>query len=182
MKSEQKLIYYELLVLRCQKGERKALEELIKRWEKSLFYYLHRLVDDEEDAWDTLQETWVKVIKEIKSLREPCCLPIWLYRIARNTAMSKLRAEYYKRAVLDDLEESQNVLENDENSNFENAEQIHQALGQLSLPHREILTLHFLEYFSIEEIAVVLGVPPGTVKSRIYYAKWALRSVIKREG
>ncbi|HKW86623.1 MAG TPA: sigma factor-like helix-turn-helix DNA-binding protein, partial [Nitrospiraceae bacterium] len=55
------------------------------------------------------------------------------------------------------------------------------GLLSLSLPHREVLTLFFLEDLSVEEVATVLGVPPGTVKSRLHYAKRALRKVIAEE-
>ena len=64
----------------------------------------------------------------------------------------------------------------------EAAEQVHAGLSALSIPHREVLTLHFLEDLSVEETATVLGVPPGTVKSRLYYAKRALRDVLERGG
>ena len=64
---------------------------------------------------------------------------------------------------------------------FDNADQVHHGLAQLSLPFREVLTLFFLEDFSIDAIAEILGVPPGTVKSRLYHAKQALRAVIEKE-
>ena len=60
--TEKQAIYYELLVLRCQRGQRDALEELVRNWEKRLFYYVRRLVGDEQTAWQVLQETWVKVL------------------------------------------------------------------------------------------------------------------------
>jgi len=56
LRSEKEAIYYQLLVLRCRRGDKAALEELIQNWERRLFYYVRRLVDDEEDAWDILQE------------------------------------------------------------------------------------------------------------------------------
>ncbi|MFC1746814.1 sigma factor-like helix-turn-helix DNA-binding protein, partial [Candidatus Neomarinimicrobiota bacterium] len=62
------------------------------------------------------------------------------------------------------------------------AEHLHWALGRLSLPHREVLILHFLEDFSLAEIAEIAGVPEGTVKSRLHYAKEALRSVLQKEA
>lgn len=67
----------------------------------------------------------------------------------------------------------------DEMVEFEDAEHIHRGLLKLSLPHREVLTLYFLEDLSVEEVAVILGVPAGTVKSRLHYARLALRKVIE---
>ena len=64
---------------------------------------------------------------------------------------------------------------------LEDAEQVHYGLGRISLPHREILTLFFLQDLSLEEIADVLGIPFGTVKSRLHYARRALKAVLEKE-
>jgi RNA polymerase sigma factor (sigma-70 family) len=174
-------IYYELLVLRCRRGRKDALEELVRSWERQLFYYIRRLVDDEQDAWQILQETWVKVLRGIRGLREPSKLPVWLYSIARKTAISHLRSKYTKQAV---LEQNANLCDIEDDTNdlaFENAERVHYGLGQVSLHHREILTLFFLQDLSVEEIVEVLEIPAGTIKSRLHYAKHALKSVLEKE-
>ena len=57
--TEKQAIYYKLLVLRCRRGHKDALEELVTSWEKPLFYYIHRLIEDEQDAWGILQETLI---------------------------------------------------------------------------------------------------------------------------
>ena len=181
MSTEKELVYYELLVLRCRRRDEGALEELIRHWEKRLFYYIRRLVSDEEDAWDVLQETWLKVVRQIGSLRQARSLPMWLYRIARNTAMSRLRGRYADRSVFDDEQTAADVPEQANSFTFEDAEQVHSGLSRISLPHREVLTLFFLQDLSIDEIAEVLEVAPGTVKSRLHFAKKALRAVIEQE-
>ena len=94
MRTPKEDIQQELLVLRCRQGRRDALEELIRLWERRMFYYLRRLVGQEEDAWDVLHEVWLKVIRNIGSLKKPDRLPVWLYRVARNTARSHWRAKY----------------------------------------------------------------------------------------
>ena len=181
--SEKETIYYQLVVLRCQRGEKGAFKELVKGWEKRLFYYIRRLVDNEQDAWDILQQTWVKVFSAIGSLRQPQSLPTWLYRIARNTTINySKRAGYQFRTQLVDNETLLSVT-TDTGSNefrFDDAEQVHHGLSKLSPAHREALTLHFLEDMSVEQIAEVLGIRPGTVKSRLYYAKRSLRAVLER--
>lgn len=182
MSTEREQIYCELLVLRCRRRDSGAMEELIRHWERRLFYYIRRLLDSEEDTWDVLQETWLKVIGSIGELREPRSLPMWLYRIARNTAMSRLRRRYADRALVDD---SEDVSEVDQSTHggftFEDAEQVHYGLSQLSLPHREVLTLYFLQDLAVDEIAELLGVAPGTIKSRLHFAKRALRAVLEQE-
>jgi RNA polymerase sigma-70 factor (ECF subfamily) len=76
--AEKESIYYELLVLRCRRGQKDAIEELVASWEKPLFYYIHRLIEDEQQAWTVLQETWVKILQGIGKLREPNKLSVWL--------------------------------------------------------------------------------------------------------
>ena len=180
--AEKQAIYYELLVLRCQQGRRAALEELIHTWEKRLFYYIRRLIDDEAQAWSILQETWLKVLKDIKKLREPRKLPSWLYSIARNTVIDHLRNKYSRQAMFGNNENIADVETSDFSFNFDNAEAVHYGLGRLSLHHREVLTLLFLQDLSIDEIARVLQIPVGTVKSRLYHAKRALKAVLEKEA
>ena len=179
--SDKEAIYYELLVLRCRRGQKSAFEQLFRAWERPLFYYIRRLVDNEQVAWQILQETWVKVLRGIRKLREPRNLPAWLYSVARKTAMSHFRAEYAKQAFFDNNGNITDTAECDHAPNFDDAEQVHYGLGRLSLPHREVLTLFFLQDLSVEEIAHVLEIPVGTVKSRLYYAKRSLKAVLEKE-
>jgi RNA polymerase sigma-70 factor (ECF subfamily) len=60
---DQDAIYQELLVLRCQRGDPAAMEELVRAWEKRLYYFLRQLVKNEQDAWDILQESWLRVLR-----------------------------------------------------------------------------------------------------------------------
>jgi RNA polymerase sigma factor (sigma-70 family) len=179
--TEKEAIYYELLVLRCRQGQKSAFEELVRMWEQRLFYYIRRLVDDEQEAWQILQEIWVKVLRGIRKLREPRKLPTWLYITARNTAISHIRHENARQSF---FENSKNISSNvgrDCTLSFDDAEQVHYGLGRISLQHRDVLTLFFLQDLSAEEIGEVLEVPVGTVKSRLYYAKRALKAVLEKE-
>jgi RNA polymerase sigma factor (sigma-70 family) len=172
----------ELLALRCRRGDRAAWEELIRTWELRLLYFIRRIVCDEADAWDVLQETWLRVLKGIGSLSDPGSLAPWLYRVAHNTALRHTRA---CEPPYESLDNHPDVLAEGPGGGplqLEDAEQVHRGLLSLSLPHREVLTLFFLEDLSVEEVATVLGVPPGTVKSRLYYAKRDLRKVLAEEA
>ena len=73
------------------------------------------------------------------------------------------------------------LTEAEEGWHFEDAEQVHGALSRVSLAHREVLTLHFIDDLTLEQMAEVLAVPLGTVKSRLCYAKRALRAILERE-
>jgi RNA polymerase sigma-70 factor, ECF subfamily len=174
-------VLLELFVLRCKRGEKQAFDELISQWEGRLFYYVRRLVASEEDAWDVLQQTWLKVFKGIKSLDDPLRLPTWLYQIARRTVASHWRGHYREQAQLEENADLNQVAETDQDWHFEDAEHVHRALGRISPTHREVLTLCFLEDLDLEQMAEVLDIPLGTVKSRLCYAKRALRAVLERE-
>jgi RNA polymerase sigma-70 factor (ECF subfamily) len=148
----------------------------VRLWERSLFYYLRRLAPSEADAWDLLQETWLKVFRSIKTLRDPRALPAFLYTTARNAAVTRLRIRTLEQ---DPQADAQDAPANDcAFLAFDDAEQVHHALDRLPLPQREALTLYFLEELSIDDIAAVLGVPVGTVKSRLHYGKQAIRKFL----
>lgn len=180
--SRKQAIYYELLALRCKRGQKDAFQELVRIWEKRLFYYIRRLVDDEQDAWQILQDTWLKVISNIKKLRQPKKLPSWLYKVARNTALGHLRKKYKRQALFEPDANVRDVEDVTSNIAFDDAQQVHFGLGKISLHHREALTLFFLQDLVVEEIAEVLQIPPGTVKSRLFHAKRALKAVLEKEA
>jgi len=100
--TEKEAIACELLVLRCLQGRTDALEEMVRTWERPLFYYIRRLIDSEDEALHVLQQTWVCVLQGLRGLREPRKLPAWLYGIARKTALSHLRTRYSERALFRD--------------------------------------------------------------------------------
>ena len=175
-------IHSELLVIRYLKGNDQAFDELVHVWERPLFYYIRRLVDTEEDAWDTMQEVWFKVSRKIRRLRDPAAFPAWLYKLARNSAIDHLRKNHSFKF----LSEVETAPDNpgDEGIILSldlDAEELHWGLVQLSHHHREVLILHFLEGFSLVEISNITNVPVGTVKSRIYFAKKSLREMLEQE-
>lgn len=175
--SEKQILECELLVVRWQRGERAAFGELVRMWERSLFYYLRRIVATEADAWELLQETWLKVYRSLGTLREARALPAFLYTTARHLAVSRMRGRGSAEGGDGALAEAEAA--GDESAALENAEAVHRALDRVPLAQREVLTLFFLEELSLEEIATVLGVPVGTVKSRLHYGKAALSKILK---
>jgi RNA polymerase sigma-70 factor (ECF subfamily) len=171
----------ELLVLRCQRRDAEAARALVGMFERPLVYFVRRLVGSEEEAWDVVQEVWMRVFRGIGSVREARAFAGFLYAAARNAAIAHLRKRRVREAVVTSVEEvaEAGAVEEAEEFGAEEAEAVHRGLEKLSLAHREVLTLFFLRELSIEEIAGVVGVAAGTVKSRIYHAKRALRRVME---
>jgi len=170
----------ELLVLRCQRGNKVAFEALIRRREKALLYYIMRMVMDDQEALEILQEVWLKVIVNIKYLREPKCLSKWLYSIARSQVIKhyKRKHKWQEKKEYKNLDE---ISGNDKDLGLEDVDLIHYGLNQIGLKFREILTLFYLQELSLEEIASVLGVPLGTAKSRLYHARKVIRKAVGME-
>ena len=176
-------IYSELLVLRCRRGDMAAFREIVALWERRLFFYLRRLTGDEQEAWDLLQQTWLKALRGIGSIREPRRLSAWLYTLARRAAADRIRELAADRQRHSDEAELDSIAdENPGPEEFDNADLVHRALDKLELAQREIVTLFVLEDFSLVEVGEILSLPPGTVKSRLHRAKAALREILRREG
>jgi RNA polymerase sigma-70 factor (ECF subfamily) len=169
----------ELLLLRHRRGEEGALGELVSLWERPLFYYIRRFTSSESDAWDTLQQVWLQVVRRVETLRDPRAFPEWAYRIAHNAIVSRWRSEPSFNPLPEDSEvPDERSAETGAALHDLDPQDIHRALERLKPPHREVLTLFFLEEFSIDDIAGIVGVPQGTVKSRLHYAKVALRRIL----
>src|SRR5687767_10729661 len=167
----------EALLRRCRAGDPEALEELIRRWEQKLFYYVRRLVADEADAWDVLQQTWVRVLAGLRRVRDADTLVPWMYRVARNAALSHRQSLLARERWVDRAADVAELSGDEVLNDVWSAEEVHRGLKKLSAHHRDALTLFFLEEISIQDMARVLEVSPGTVKSRLFYAKRALREV-----
>jgi RNA polymerase sigma-70 factor, ECF subfamily len=168
---------YDWMALRCQSGEPGAFEDLITVMERPLLYYAASLTGNPDSGLDVLQDVWIKVFRGIRKLKDPGSLRPWLYSITHGIAVDRIRKNYSReqaeKGQLEDFQEAEEPSFEDKD-----AAVIHQALSEIGLKHREVLVLHFLEDLSVAEIAKVVGCSEGTVKSRIYYAKRAMKEVL----
>jgi RNA polymerase sigma-70 factor (ECF subfamily) len=168
---------YEWIALRCQAGEAQAFEDLIALMERPLLYYASSLTGNADSGLDVLQEVWIRALRGIRKLKDPGSLRSWLYSITHGVAVDRIRRnasrERAEQVELEDFQESE-----EPSFSGEDAAAIHQALSQIGLRHREVLVLHFLEDLSIAEVAVVVGCSEGTVKSRMHYAKRAMKEIL----
>ncbi len=171
-------LYEHLLVLRFQAGDEDAFGELVARYQPRLRYYFRRMLPREDQVDDVLQDVWLAAFQALPRLADPAALAAWLYRIARD----KASVQWRKHRPEHPLEVSDLVEEPSCGDEFdhEDALEIHAALDRLAPEHREILVLRFLEDMTYEQIAKVTGCPIGTVRSRLYYAKSALRGAIEQ--
>jgi RNA polymerase sigma-70 factor (ECF subfamily) len=145
--------------------------------ERPLLYFVAGFTG-EDAALDVLQEVWLRAFRDFAKLADPRRLRPWLYRIARGTAIDRLRKS--RADSRRDLLYAAEAGAAGEEPDFgpDDAAAVHRALDTLDLPHREVLVLHFLEGLPLAEIAEVVGCPEGTVKSRLFHAKRALRAAL----
>lgn len=179
--ADQQTLKDELTVIRCQLGERPALDELVARWHPPLWRFFRHMVSRDEQAEELVQETWVRVLRGLPRLREPARFAPWFYRIARFTLMDRLRDEYEWVSVDSDHAPEPAARETEPEFDAEDINRLHASLAQLPLLERETLTLFYLDGLSLHEVAEICDAPTGTIKSRLHRAKRMLRDLLEPE-
>jgi len=165
--SEQ--IVDEILVMDCQSGRSQALDVLVSRWQKRLWRYACRLTGDSEAAWEVTQESWLGIVRGIRRLNDPARFRPWAYRIVTHKANDWIRKKA-KRAHGEPDEPRERPAHDERRANETSAD-LQAILRRLPERSRTVLTLYYLEEFGLAEIAGILHVPAGTVKSRLHTAR-----------
>jgi RNA polymerase sigma-70 factor (ECF subfamily) len=176
MSDEAERLFERLLVLRCQTGDEDAYRELVGRFGPRLRYFLRKLVGQIDRADDLAQEVWIDVLRQLPRLKDAGAFTTWMYRIAHGKAMLDGRRNGRAPVTIPDVEWI--AEKEDDTFSAEDAERIHAGLDRLEPAQREVLVLRFLEELSYEEIGQIVDCPLGTVRSRIHYAKAALRRTL----
>ncbi len=179
MDLELSQIREQLMVLRAQNGDPVAFRRLVDQYERRLLYFIGQSVPDPNLALDIMQEVWLAVFRKLKKLRSPQAFRVWLYRIAHDRVVTSLRRSRREQDSLQTFADAVEQESNDEQI-FDDAEMVHHALARLTVHHRVVLSLRFLEDMPVEEIADVLTCKTGTIKSRLYYAKRSLRKTLEK--
>ena len=168
-------------------GNTSAFDVIVRRYNTKVYSLAYRLLNSVEDAEDVAQDTFSQAFKGLGSFRGTSKFYTWLFRITYNLAISQRRKR--KPALsLNSQTDSQGeiTLPSDDASPMKNMEDeegktlMDRALGLLSLDHRAGLVLKEIEGFSYEEIALSLGVPVGTVRSRLHRARLELRAILEK--
>ncbi|HYI10693.1 MAG TPA: sigma-70 family RNA polymerase sigma factor [Thermoanaerobaculia bacterium] len=171
----------ELLVTRCQIGEASAFDELIGRWHTPLWKYARRVTGNDDAAAETVQEVWLRILRGIVRLREPGRFRPWMFGIARRVMMDRLRSAY-AAPVVESIDLS-TIPEPQDSRDLElEISNLHEELARLPVIEREVLVLFYLQELTLNEIADVLAIPAGTVKSRLFRARHLLREQLTTKG
>ena len=169
------------LVLRAQTGDREALDALLASVQEPLYRYLLSLVRERHLAEEALQETFVRVYRKLGWLREPGLFRAWAYRIATREAFRQLKRERRWAEQVRDEDALGAIAAPPPREEFapELSARLRESVAGLSPASRAVVVLYYLHEMSLEETAAVLGVPLGTVKSRLAYGLGALRRQLR---
>ncbi len=178
----QKLTDDELIV-QCINGDKLALDELVWRYRKTVFAFAYSVTRNHEDAEDLTQEILLEALRSLYALRSPAKFRAWLHTIAHRVAARWVKGKSAERAIttstpFDHLPDDVNIIEIPVTENplpQESHAALRQAIHGLAMHHQEVLTLHYLDGLSCEEISHRLQVPIGTIKRWLYEARTALR-------
>ena len=189
------------LLRKAQAGDRAAFGQLVVHFQDRLYNAVLRLVGDPEEARELTQEAFTRALVKIDSFRGDAAPYTWLFRIAVNLAISQLRKVQRRRvfsldrpsgngaAVGASEDQASNLIDrvaqasgDDPAQIIENRErdqQVLAALGRLDAEYRAVLVMRDIEGFDYQQMADVLGLPLGTLKSRLFRARLALRDELK---
>ncbi len=173
-------------VKRCRGGDLAAFEELVSHHERGILNFCYRLAGNLEDAKDLTQETFVRAYRSLDRFEPQGKFSTWLYTIARNRCLNFLRDQKWRRngrISLSAETESGRPLEiadskdrpDQEAERMELKRRIEQAVGSLKEKYRAVIVLREFHGFSYDEIARILKIRRGTVKSRIARGRLALQ-------
>jgi len=168
----------ELLVLHSQGGDRGALAVLIKRWNPRLWRHARRLTDGSDSADDATQEAWIAIIRRIRTLDDPSRFGAWAYRIVTNKCADRTRRLVRERKHHESLNHQAPV--SDTKVDETEVGRLRSAMRRLESERRALLGLFYVDGLNVAQIAGVLGVPKGTVKSRLFSAREELKRVLER--
>jgi RNA polymerase sigma-70 factor (ECF subfamily) len=174
----------QLPVPQAKAGEPEAWEALFRRYQLPLYVYVFELVHDEQTSLDLVQETFIAAVRHIGRLRDDAKFGSWLFGIAHQKCLQRWRKQSREEILLDEIPDTPDESENRPDDLLIQREQeagFMQLLNQLPLPQRSVLLLHFVEDFSLEEIASITETQLGTVKSRLHYAKKTLRKLLEQQ-
>lgn len=181
MSDVSKSLALQVLVLRCQTGDEAAFAKIVATFHPRLSYFVRKMLAGSHRADDVLQNVWLDVFRGLKSLRKPQAFSTWIYRIARDHVY---RLHRKRKLQIVELNDGDATTATDAAEPFrpEDVAAIHNSLDRLSPEHREVLALRFLEELNYEEIAEITSSEIGTVKSRLHYAKRAIKQLLEREN
>ena len=168
------------LIARAKAGERSAMGELYELHARRVYTVIRRLAGDEHLTEDLCQEAWIRAFEKLHLFRGDAAFSTWLYRLATNVALNRLRRSSKRRPVESAAELPRVARAHDEV--IVTRRVLTKAIDQLPPGYRKVLVLHDVEGWTHNDIAEALGCSPGTSKSQLHKARARMRKLIAPEG
>lgn len=174
------------LIAETLRGHREAFGVLVRRYQDRLYNAMVHTVGNAEDARDVVQDTLLQAFRRLETFRSSSAFYTWLYRIALNTAASRRRRKQvpvsvdHARETRGDEPVDAGPAPGERLEREERCRRVRQAIALLPEEQRAVLVLRDLDGLHYEEIAVILDLPVGTVRSRLHRARLQFRDVLKR--
>ena len=147
-KSSEQIID-ELLVMDSQSGRAEAFNALASRWQKRLWGHAYRIAGNTEAAWDITQQTWIKIIKGLRKLKDPENFKAWVYKITTNESINWIKKSKRTRHI--SIEDSGDPPDNERKDTG-----VRELLGKLDVTKRAVLCLYYFEQLSVTEIGMAI--------------------------
>ena len=167
----------EELVRAAQGGDQAAFERLASASVDRLYAIAYRVLRDRAAAEDAVQDCLIRAWRDLRALRDPARWDAWLYRLLLHACRDEQRRSM-RRPVTIDSPVVEPVAQSDEVGDVDRRDELERGFQRLSVEHRMALALHFFGGLRPAEVALALGVPEGTIASRIHYGTRALRAVL----
>lgn len=177
MQNRQEQLRNELLVIKSQQGDSEAFGELVGKWQERMWRYAFRVTGSEAAAWDVVQDTWTSVVKGLGRLKDVSTFPCWLFRIVNNKCIDQARQQQRQSRLNNHLEENLKPKANPKAN--EKTDALQRAIEKLTPDRRALVMLRYSQDFNISQIARILSIPPGTVKSRLHRTVKELRQLVE---
>lgn len=166
----------------AQGGDEVAFQEIYQQCYTHVYYYALKLSHNDADAKDIAQDTFLQVYRSINKLQNPEYFSLWLNRIIYSKFMRQIDKKKETAIEADDLyyhlEKSDKAIKMNEEQLLDDEEVIQQMIQRLTPKQREVMELTYYQQYTAQEIAQLLQLPEGTVKSRIHEAKKALKTQV----
>jgi RNA polymerase sigma-70 factor (ECF subfamily) len=160
----------EILVMDAQDGSRRAMDMLVRRWQKRLWKHAFRLTCDQDATWDVTQQSWLGILKGLGRLHDPAYFKAWAYRVTTNKSIDWLKKrKALKQMSLEELHDPPQARTTDTG--------VRELLDRLDVRKKAVLCLYYFEQLSVPEISMALNIPKGTVKSRLHSARNDLKKL-----
>ena len=168
-------------------GDEAAFNDLYRQYERLVYYIAYKYTKNDADAKDVVQETFLEVKRTIHTLQNPQAFKYWLNRITLSKCKNLFRKNRYinidcEQPIIQNssIEERSYLIPHENSRNASDCQLIRKFINELSKGQREVLVMFYLDELRLEEIAGRLEIPVGTVKSRLSYARDALKEKVKK--